>query len=118
MRELLESRWAYLTHLLVWALPVILLQLGALALHYKERTGAVLRAVLPPAFLVGGYLAAADHLAISAGIWNFGEGRHLGIYVGAVPLEEVLFFVMTSLLVSLGLALFTALLGPKEVRAP
>lgn len=118
MSELLASRWAYLTHLLLWALPVILLQWVALARHYKERTGAVLRAVLPPAFLVGGYLAAADHLAISAGIWNFGEGKHLGVYVGAVPLEEVLFFVLTSVLVSLGLALFTALLGPKEARSP
>ena len=60
----------------------------------------------------------ADHLAISAGIWSFGEGRHLGVYLGAVPVEEVLFFVLTSLLVSLGVALFTALLGPKEARAP
>lgn len=118
MSELMESRWAYLIHLMAWALPLILLQLVALVRHYKERTGAVLRAVLPPAFLVGGYLSVADHLAISAGIWNFGEGKHLGVYVGAVPLEEVLFFVMTSLLVSLGLALFTALLGPKEARTP
>ncbi|WP_317987850.1 lycopene cyclase domain-containing protein [Hyalangium gracile] len=115
---MMESRWAYLIHLMAWALPLILLQLVVLARHYKERTGAVLRAVLPPALLVGCYLAAADHLAISAGIWNFGEGKHLGVYVGVVPLEEVLFFVMTSLLVSLGLALFTAALGPKEVRAP
>jgi lycopene cyclase domain-containing protein len=118
MSELMESRWAYLTHLMAWALPLILLQLAVLANHYKKRTGAVLRAVLPPAFVVGGYLSLVDHLAISAGIWNFGEGKHLGVYVGAVPLEEVLFFVMTSLLVSLGLALFTALLEERKVRAP
>ena len=119
MSALMESRWAYLVHLLAWALPLILLQLGALAGHYRARTGAVLRAVLPPALLVGGYLSLADHLAISAGIWNFGEGKHLGVYVGAVPLEEVLFFVLTSVLVSLGLALFTALLGgSRKARAP
>jgi lycopene cyclase domain-containing protein len=118
MGELMETRWAYLIHLMAWALPLILLQLVALARHYKKRTGAVLRAVLPPAVLVGTYLSVADHLAISVGIWNFGEGKHLGVYLGAVPLEEVLFFVMTSLLVSLGLALFTALLEPKEARAP
>ncbi|MDY7232797.1 lycopene cyclase domain-containing protein [Hyalangium rubrum] len=118
MSELLESRWAYLLHLLVWTGPVILVQLFFLARHYKERTGAVLRAVLPPAFIIGGYLSVADHLAISAGIWNFGEGRHLGVYVGKVPLEEVLFFVLTSLLVSLGLALFTALVSAKEARVP
>jgi lycopene cyclase domain-containing protein len=118
MDELMDSRWAYLIYLVAWALPLILLQLVALARHYKQRTGVVLRAVLPPAVIVGTYLSLADHLAISVGIWNFGEGKHLGVYLGAVPLEEVLFFVLTSILVSLGLALFTALLEPKEARAP
>ncbi len=118
MSELMESRWAYLIHLMAWAGPFIVLQLIVLVRHYKERTGAVLRAVLPPAFILGIYLSVADHLAISAGIWNFGEGKHLGVYLGVVPLEEVLFFVMTSILVSLGLALFTALVGPKEARVP
>ena len=118
MSELLQSRWAYLVHLMLWALPVIILQLILLVRHYKKRAGAVLRAVLPPAFILGTYLAVADHLAISSGIWNFGEGKHLGVYLGVVPLEEVLFFIMTSILVSLGLTLFTALVGPKEARAP
>jgi lycopene cyclase domain-containing protein len=118
MSELMESRWAYLLHLTAWAVPLILLQLGALVSHYKRRSGAVLRAVLPPAFIIGTYLSVADHLAISAGIWNFGEGRHLGVYLGLVPLEEVLFFVLTSILVSLGLALFTALVDRKEARVP
>jgi lycopene cyclase domain-containing protein len=118
MSELMESRWAYLIHLVAWALPFLLVQLFALVRYYKERSGAVLRAVLPPAFIVGSYLSVADHLAISAGVWNFGEGKHLGVYLGAVPLEEVLFFLMTSLLVSLGVALFTALLDRKEARVP
>ncbi|WP_326491775.1 lycopene cyclase domain-containing protein [Myxococcus stipitatus] len=106
---MMESRWAYLIHLLAWTLPLILFQLAVLVHHYKERSGAVLKAVLPPAFVVGLYLAVADHLAISTGIWNFGEGKHLGVYLGVVPLEEVLFFLITSVLVSLGLALFTGL---------
>lgn len=114
---MMESRWAYLIHLLAWALPFILLQLVVLVRHYRERSGAVLRAVMPPALIIGVYLSIADHLAISAGIWNFGEGRHLGVYLGLVPLEEVLFFVLTSVLVSLGLTLFTALVRP-EARAP
>lgn len=113
---MMESRWAYLIHLLAWALPFIGLQLFLLIRHYKDRTGAVLRAVLPPALVVGLYLSITDHLAISTGIWNFGEGRHLGVYLGAVPLEEVLFFLLTSVLVSLGLALFTALVRG-EARA-
>lgn len=109
---MMESRWAYLIHLLAWALPFIALQLVVLIRHFRERTGAVLRAVLPPALVVGVYLSAVDHLAISVGIWRFGEGRHLGVYLGRVPVEELLFFVLTSVLVALGLTLFTALARP------
>jgi lycopene cyclase domain-containing protein len=51
------------------------------------------------------WLVAADHLAIDAGIWRFGAGLHLGVHIGAVPIEEALFFLVTNLLVALGLAL-------------
>jgi lycopene cyclase domain-containing protein len=100
---------AYLTHLLLWALPVLALQLVLLARVWGRRLGALLRAVLPPALVVTAWLVAGDHLAISAGVWEFGVGTHLGIYLGAVPLEEVLFFLLTNLLIALGLALFTPL---------
>jgi lycopene cyclase domain-containing protein len=115
---MMESRWAYMIHLLAWAVPFIVLQLGLLAHHFRSRTGAVLRAVLPPALVVGTYLAVADHLAIRVGIWNFGEGKHLGVYVAGVPLEEILFFLLTSVMVSLGLTLFTVLLSRREARVP
>ncbi len=115
---MMQSRWAYLIHLLTWALPFLVLQLALLVHHFRGRTWAVLRAVVPPALVVGTYLAVADHLAIQAGIWNFGEGRHLGLYVAGVPLEEILFFLLTSLMVSLGLTLFTALLSRREARVP
>ena len=107
---MMETRWAYFIHLMAWAVPILLGQLFFLVRHYRHRSPEVLRAVLPPALVVGTWLAVTDHLAIREGIWNFGAGRHLGIYLGMVPLEEVLFFLMTSLMVSLGLALFTALL--------
>ncbi|HEY1907575.1 MAG TPA: lycopene cyclase domain-containing protein [Myxococcaceae bacterium] len=97
---------AYLVHLLAWGLPVLGVQLGVLAWRYRDRTPSVLRAVLPPALVMSAWLVATDHLAIRAGVWEFGEGKHLGIYLGAVPLEEALFFLMTNLLVVLGLALF------------
>ena len=99
---------AYLVHLLVWGLPVVLAQLGFLLVHERGRAARLLGAVVPPALLCTVWLSAADHLAISAGVWRFGEGKHLGVYVGAVPLEEILFFLITNLLVALGLALFTS----------
>ncbi len=57
---------------------------------------------------------SADHLAISAGVWRFGEGKHLGVYLASVPLEEILFFLITNLLVAVGLALFVALFGRRD----
>ncbi|WP_257454851.1 lycopene cyclase domain-containing protein [Archangium lipolyticum] len=115
---MMESRWAYLIHLMAWAVPFIVLQLGLLVHHFRGRSWAVLKAVLPPALVVGTYLVVADHLAIRVGIWNFGEGKHLGVYVAGVPLEEILFFLLTSVMVSLGLTLFTALLSRREARVP
>jgi lycopene cyclase domain-containing protein len=115
---MMETRWAYLIHLLAWSLPFILVQLAALVHHFRSRTWAVLRAVIPPALVVGTYLSVADHLAIREGIWNFGEGKHLGVYVVGVPLEEILFFLLTSVMVSLGLTLFTVLLSRREARVP
>jgi lycopene cyclase domain-containing protein len=96
---------AYLVHLLAWGLPVLGLQLAVLVWRYRDRTSEVLRAVLPPALVVSAWLVAADHLAIRAGVWEFPQGKHLGVYLGAVPLEEALFFLVTNLLVVLGLAL-------------
>jgi lycopene cyclase domain-containing protein len=115
---MMESRWAYLIHLMAWAGPFILLQAGVLVFYFRERSWQVLRAALVPAFVVGLYLSLADHLAIREGIWGFGQGKHLGVYVGAVPLEELLFFVLTSVMVALGLTLFSALLARREARVP
>lgn len=113
----MQSRYAYLLHLLLWTLPILAMQLLLLVRHERARAPAVLRAVCVPALVVGAYLSVADHLAIERGLWRFGEGRHLGLYVGVVPIEEVLFFFITSFLVALGLALFTALLRPAERAA-
>ena len=115
---MMESRWAYLVHLLSWALPFIVLQLGLLIFYFRERAGQVLRAALVPALVMGVYLSVADHLAIREGIWSFGEGKHLGIYIGAVPLEELLFFLLTSVMVALGLTLFAALFARRAARVP
>ena len=108
----MTGRWAYLSHLLWWTVPLIAGQALLVRWRYGTDTGRVLRAVIPPALAVTLWLVAADHLAVAIGIWRFGPGLHLGTYVGAVPVEEALFFLATNLLVALGLAL----LAPDEVR--
>lgn len=99
------GRTAYLVHLLAYGLPVLFLQLAVLAKTFGPRLGGVLWAVLPPAFSVTVWLVLADELAISGGVWAFGPDKHLGVYLGHVPLEEALFFLLTNLLVAFGLPL-------------
>jgi lycopene cyclase domain-containing protein len=102
-----EGRTAYLVHLLGFGLPVLLGQLLLLARVFGPRLGVLLRAVLPPALLVTAWLVLGDELAIRAGVWAFGPGKHLGLYLGHVPVEEALFFLLTSLLVAFGLPLLS-----------
>jgi lycopene cyclase domain-containing protein len=64
-----------------------------------------LRAIVLPA--LGGtiFFSAVDAFAIRAGIWFFDPAQILGLHVGPLPLEEVLFFFLTSWLVAQSLVL-------------
>lgn len=102
---LLLSGWQAATYLgleLVWALPPIILQLffGAdiLLRHWR-----LLLVTLLPMTL---YLSTIDSLAIDGGTWTIDPAQSLGILIGGVlPLEELTFFLLTTLLVTLGLIL-------------
>ena len=102
----MSGRTTYLVHLLGWGLPVLFLQLLLLWHAVGPRLGQLLAAVVPPALWVTVWLILGDELAISAGVWRFGAGTHLGLYLGHVPVEEALFFLLTNLLVAFGLPLF------------
>ena len=92
----------YLFHLLVWMLPVIILQwLLAWRIFIANR-----RAVFLPALLIGTYYSLADVVAVRAGVWFFDEEQILGIHIGPLPIEEVLFFYITALLVSQSFVMF------------
>lgn len=96
----------YLALQLVWALPPIALQLafGADILwRYRRLVGL---AVLVPTV----YLGAADALAITAGIWTIDPQQTVGVLIGgALPLEEMAFFLLTNTLVVFGVTLLLAI---------
>jgi len=104
-----SERLDYLWHLGAWAGPLIVLQAAVLAW-----TGASPRAAVLPVLAVTAWLVAADHVAIAAGIWHFDETRILGLRVGAVPVEEVLFFLTTNTLVAGGTILLDGLAGRRR----
>ena len=90
----------YLGWELVWSLPPLALQLGLGADLLWRRRRLVLAALIPIAV----YLSMADALAIYAGIWVISPRLSLGVLLGGVlPLEELVFFLLTSALVVGGL---------------
>lgn len=105
---LLASGWppgAYLGLALIWALPPIILQVvfGGDILH---RYG---RLVLLSIVSLTAYLSLADFLAIGSGTWEINPARSLHWLIGGVlPFEEIVFFLLTNTLITLGLVLIMA----------
>ena len=93
---------AYLDHLLYWFLPIILLQWVIGWRIYLANW----KALLWPTVIAGTYYSLSDWHAIHQGIWMFGDGMITGIHVGPVPIEEILFFFLTALLVAQSFLLF------------
>lgn len=107
----------YLGLELVWALPPIALQLAVgadILWHYRYWvTGAVISATV--------YLCVVDKLAIASGTWTINPELTTGLFIGGLPFEEALFFLLTNILLifglTLGLSTQTAVRLPEKVRA-
>jgi len=105
---ILVSGWpngTYLGLILVWAVPPIALQLafGADILwRYRRPVGLTL---IPLTLFLG----AADALAIFDGIWEISLAKSTGILLGGIlPIEEFLFFFVTTVLITFGVTLVMA----------
>ena len=105
----LMSGWqpgVYMSILLAWALPPIMLQFGF--------GGDILRRYGRLVLLsIGGltlYLGIADFLAIGSGTWEINPAQSLHwLILGVLPIEEVIFFFITNTLLTLGIVLILAL---------
>lgn len=95
----------YLSIILFWALPAILPQLlfGADILwHYRK---LVTWAILIP----GTYLSLMDIVALKDTTWSISPTQTTGIlFFGILPLEEVVFFFITNVLIVFGMTLLLA----------
>ncbi len=96
------ERFTYLALLLGWALPVIALHwlLGAPVLRARLPLLAV--AVLVPT----AYLSLVDATAIGAGVWAISEELTVGLRLGSLVFEEVVFFFLTNVMVAQSMVLF------------
>jgi lycopene cyclase domain-containing protein len=97
--------WTYLSIILFWALPPIILQtlFGADILwHYRK---LVIWSIVVP----GIYLSLMDIVALKETTWSISPSQTTGIlFFGILPLEEVLFFFITNVLITLGMTLLLA----------
>lgn len=89
------GRSTYLIFELSWALPVVLLQWAAGWKTLRARARALALAVLIATI----YLSCTDGIAISQGIWTLHANRITGLRVANVPVEEIIFFLLTNLMV-------------------
>jgi lycopene cyclase domain-containing protein len=91
----------YLMLILVWALFPLGLQLAFAADLLWANWRFLLAAILPPTF----YLWWVDALAIRKGTWTIDPQQTTGILLGTLPIEEMLFFLATNVMIVFGMTL-------------
>lgn len=100
-----DAKWTYLSITLFWALPAILPQLlfGADILwHFRK---LVFWAIMVP----GTYLSLMDIVALRDTTWSISPSQTTGfLFFGILPLEEVVFFFITNILITFGMTLLLA----------
>lgn len=97
-----QERTLYLGLILAWAMPVLAGQWAFGGDLILGRARLFWTAVLIPTV----YLWLTDAFAIGNGIWSINDRFTVGLKLGVLPLEEMLFFLVTNLLVVTGLMLF------------
>lgn len=100
-----DPKWTYLSITIFWALPAILPQLlfGADILwHFRK---LVFWGISIPTM----YLSLIDILALTDTTWSISKAQTTGIlFFGILPLEEVVFFFITNVLLVNGMTLLLA----------
>lgn len=103
-----DTSWKPFTYLaleLSWALIPVLIQLAFGAdILWRHRNAVFISIVTSTA-----YLSWADALAIGSGTWTIDPAQSLNIYLGGVlPIEEMIFFLLTNILCVFGITLVLA----------
>ena len=104
----------YLSITLFWALPAILPQLmyGADILWHHRKL--VSWSILVP----GIYLSLMDIFALKDTTWSISPEQTTGIlFFGVLPLEEIVFFFITNILITFGMTLLLAKESPLRLAA-
>ncbi len=90
----MAEHFTYLFLILVWALPPIILQWIFGWKWLAQHRRAWVFGILIPTI----YLSLADATALGV-VWTISPAKSTGLFVGNVPIEEILFFLVTNTLV-------------------
>jgi len=104
---------SYLLILLLWSLPIIVIQwlVAGRALWRARRLLAATIAVCTV------YLSVADAVAIARGIWQIQPEGVTGIRFGShLPLEEALFYFLTVVMSAQGFVMIAGRFKPRGER--
>ncbi len=112
---LLITGWkpgTYLTLILSWALIPVLVQMAFGADILAANFPRIVWTVVPTTL----YLWVVDYLALSYGTWVIDPAQTTGIKLGILPVEEMAFFFLTNLIISLGITLMLSPDSHKRVQ--
>ncbi|MFB6157284.1 MAG: lycopene cyclase domain-containing protein [Haloferacaceae archaeon] len=103
----------YLGYVLLWGSPILgfLWFLGGPVIWRERRT--VAPAILVPTV----YLWIVDRIAIGLGLWTISSRYSTGLAVAGLPVEEMVFFLVTNVLVVFGLVLYRWVVARTETRS-
>lgn len=113
---LLFSGWqpdTYLALIVSWGLLPVLVQLAFGADILLANLRAVVLAILTPTL----YLWLVDALAISSGTWTIDPIQTTGLKIGPLPLEEMVFFMMTNILITFGMRLMMSETSQQRIKS-
>ena len=82
----------------------MLLQFGYGADILWKKRAQLLLTILPATI----YLWVVDAIAIYSGVWTIDPKQTLGIKIGPLPIEEMVFFLVTNMMISFGITLMIA----------
>jgi lycopene beta-cyclase len=98
----IPSNLEYLIQLLLWIIPIILVEwLFGFRTFLRNAT-----AIWIPTLLGGLFFSFTNAVAVRERIWFYDRHQTLGIFVGPLPVEDVLFYFLSCLLVAQTFLLF------------
>ena len=112
---LLLSDWqagTYLTLILSWALIPVFIQTAFGADILLAYWRSLLLIICIPTL----YLWLVDAVALAGGIWTIDPAQTMGLNLGAIPIEEMLFFLMTNIIIAFSMMLLCSPVGRARGR--